>query len=245
MKRIIPFLTLDREGKLADVIGLELPKDPTDLAEVAAAYEDAGADELFLAGHVVPRDLLAERVKHVALSTTIPLSVAAELASVDAVGRLLDAGAARVAIGAAALRDPNFITALARRFGSETVTVRIDALPENEHWRVAASPGGTPTEWDAVTWARVVEVQGGGSLVLSCSKGTCGAPLDLDLVRAVTAIVAIPVLAAGEVGRVEDVFDALMIGDADGVLVGSLLHSGRRTVRSIKAYLTEHGISMK
>ncbi len=199
--------------------------------------------ELFLAGHDVPRDLLLELTGRISASVSIPLSLAVEFPSVEAVRTFLDAGAVRVAVGVPALRDPNFITGLAREHGSDAVAVWVDCLRVDDGWRVVSGPTGEPTEWDAVTWSRVVEAQGGGQLVIaSVNEGHDGS-FDLELLKAVTSAVGIPVLAVGEPPALEDVFDVLMIGDADGVLLGSLLHSGQHTLESIRAYLTEHGLS--
>ena len=190
----------------------------------------------------MPRDALTELVGRIAKFISIPVLVAAEFSNAQSLAGLVDAGASRVVVGAPALRDPNFITSLARTFGSGGVVVSIRSLSQDEGWRVAAGPDGAPTEWDAVTWARVVEAQGGGELLVSSSTPPQEGPFDLDLLRAVSSEVDIPVLAAGEAEVVEDLFDALMIGGAEGVLVGSLLHSGRATVGAVKSFLVEHGL---
>jgi len=162
-----------------------------------------------------------------------------DLASEPEVGELLAAGAARLAVQSAALNDPNLISSLSRSFGSESIAVAIAVQREGEGWRVHETLGGAVTEWDPVTWAAVVEAQGGGEIIIESSGGREGEPFDLELLEAVTSAVARPVVAAGEPEAVEDVFDALMIGNADGVLVGP---SARLTVRDIKAYLGERGL---
>lgn len=212
---------------------------------MAAAYAEAGADELFVAGRATRTDELVALAARVARAGTMPVAMGAELSTLEDVGRLLEAGVARVFVGGQALRDPDFVRALARTFGSASVGVAIDAEREGDHWRVRGCPDGEATEWEAVTWARVMETQGCGELVVSSPAWPAGEAFDLELLGAVAAAVSIPVLAAGEARCAEDVFDALMIGDADGVVVGSLLHSGRCSIRSIKQYLAERGLPVR
>ena len=228
------------DGGLADVIRFQSLDDPTDPAAAARAYEAAGAVQLYLDGREVPREVLQQQIGRISATASISLSVAAELTSVEAVKTVLEAGALRVAIGAPALRDPNFITGLARAHGSEAVAVWVDCARADNGWRVAAT-AASQTEWDAVTWSRVVEAQGGGQVIIRevASEGA----FDLELVKAVTSAVTVPVLTVSKSPTLEDVFDALMIGDADGVLLDSLLHSGEQTIDSVHTYLTEHGVS--
>ncbi len=245
MKRIIPSLVLDRDGALLDEVALSSLERAHDPAEVAWAYARAGADEILFVARDARLEALCRVAERAAPLLSIPLAFWTDLATVSDVGDLLAAGAARIAIQRAALRDPDLIASLAREFGSESIAAAITAGGAEDGWRVFDSPGGAPSEWDAVTWARVVETQHGGELIVeSLSGGTLGGPFDLELLRAVTSGVARPVVAAGTAGQVEDLFDALMIGDANGVLVGTLLHSGQETVKSVRAFLDEHGLGM-
>jgi cyclase len=169
-----------------------------------------------------------------------------EPATVVEAGQLFEAGAARVAVQAAALRDPSLIASLTRTFGSEALAVAITAGGEHEDWRVFVSRHGEASEWDAVTWARVAEAQGAGELIVeSRSGGRHGGPFDLELLAAVSAAVARPVVASGDPREIEDLFDALMIGNANAVVVGSLVRSGRPTVREVKVFLAEHGLPLR
>jgi cyclase len=228
---------------LVDRVALPALERAGDPVEVARAYAEAGADEVMLVAREPPLEAILEILRSIRRPLTIPLVVWTNLRTAAEVGDILDAGAARVAVQSAALGDPDFIALLARRFGSEAIAVAITAGLEDEGWRVLDEPGGTATEWDAVTWARVVEAQNGGELIIeSPGGGTHGEPYDLELLAAVTAGVKRPVVAAAGGARLEDLFDALMIGDADAVLVGSLLHSGKETVESVRAYLEEHGL---
>jgi cyclase len=217
-----------------------------DPAEAAAAYAEAGADEIVFVARLAPLELLCGLAERLAAALTIPLRFRTDLTTVAEVGGLLCAGAQRVVIQKAALDDPDLIAKLAREFGSEAIAVVITAAGADDNWRVYDEPGGTAREWDALTWAKVVEAQSGGAIIIeSPTGGPHGEPYDLELLRSVSSAVARPVLAAGDAKRVEDLFDALMIGDADAVLVSSLLHSGRVTVKEIKGFLSEHGLSMR
>lgn len=219
---------------------------PLDPAEAAAAYAEAGADEIVFVARDAPLDVLCRLARRVAPDLSIPLLFWTDLTTAAEVGELLAAGAARVAIQKAALDDPNLIASLARELGSETIAVAVTAAGADEGFRVFDRPGGAAREWDALTWAKVVEAQNGGTIVIESPRGgALGGPYDLELLRSVSSAVARPVIAASDAGEVEDLFDALMIGDADGVIVSSLLHSGRATVRQIKSFLSEHGLRVR
>lgn len=213
---------------------------------MAVAYAEAGADEIIFVARATPLEPLCELAQRVAPALTIPLAFWTDLTTTPEVGDLLAAGAARVAIQKAALDDPDLITKLAREFGSEAIAVAITAGGADEDWRVYDGPGGAACEWDALTWAKVVEAQSGGAIVIeSPGGGPHGEPYDLELLRSLSANVARPVMAVGDAKSVEDVFDALMIGDAESVLLGSLLHTGGATVMEVKDYLSERGLSVR
>jgi cyclase len=220
--------------------------EPLDPAEAATTYAEAGADEIVFVARATPPEPLCALAQHLAPDLTVPLVFWTDLTTAAEVGVLLAAGAARVAIQKAALDDPDLITQLAREFGSEAIAVAITAAGADENWRVYDEPGGTACEWDALTWAKVVEAQSGGAIIIeSLGGGPHGEPYDLELLRSVCSNVARPVMAAGEASRVEDLFDALMIGDAEAVLVSSLLHSGGATVKEIRSFLSDHGLSVR
>ncbi len=219
---------------------------PLEPAEAAVAYAAAGADEIIFVARATPIEPLCELARRLAPALKIPLAFWSDLTTMSEVGDLLAAGAARVAIQKAALDDPDLITKLAREFGSDAVAVAVTAAGADESWRVYDGPGGTACEWDALTWAKVVEAQSGGAIIIeSPSGGPRGEPYDLELLRSVSSNVDRPVMAAGDAKSVEDLFDAVMIGDADAVLVSSLLHSGNATVIGVKGYLSEHGLSVR
>lgn len=217
-----------------------------DPAAAAAAYAEAGADGIVFETRDAPLELLCGLARQVACALTIPIAIWTDLTTAAEIGALLGAGAQQVVIQKAALDDPDLIASLAREFGSDTIVVAVSAAGPEAGWRVYDAVGGAAREWDAVTWAQVIEAQNGGAILLnSPAGGPQGEPYDLELLRSVSSAVARPVLAAGDAGAVEDLFDALMIGDVDAVLVTSLLHSGRARVSEIKDYLSEHGLPVR
>ncbi|KPK81949.1 MAG: hypothetical protein AMS25_04400 [Gemmatimonas sp. SM23_52] len=217
-----------------------------DPLEAAVACAEAGADELLFVGLGTSLETLTALSRRIARAVSIPFAVKLEPATVAEAGQLLEVGASRVAIQRAALKEPDFIADLTRTLGCEALAVAITAGGEAENWRVFASREGGPTEWDAITWACVAEAQGAGELIVeSRSGGQHGEPFDLDLLAAVSAAVARPVVAAGEAREIEDLFDALMIGNANAVVVGQLVSSGRCTVHEVKVWLAEHGLPVQ
>jgi cyclase len=245
VNRIVASLHVGRDGTLLESIELQPPGPLADPLDAAVAYAEAGADEIAFIASEAPLETLVALARRVAPRLHVPFWIKADLLDRSEVGAVLDAGAARVAVETPALRDPDYITALTRAFGSEAVAIVVTALREGDAWRVLEMREGAPTEWDAIAWARVAETQGAGELVVeSVSGGRYEEPFDLELLAAVKSAVAVPVVAAGEAEAVEDLFDALMIGGADAVLVGSLLHSGKGTVPDVKAFLAEHGLDV-
>ena len=245
MKRIIARLSVAEDGTLVDGLGLPALERPDDPVEAACAFAAAGVDGLSFSGHGASLEILSALSRRVAPVLTVPFHVEVDVRTASQVASLLEAGAAIVVIEVPALRDPDFLASLAREFGAESIAVAVTAASEDEGWRVLESAGGPPTEWSAVTWARVIESQGAGAIVVrSASGGTQGRPFDLELIGAVGSAVDLPTIAAGETESVEDLFDVLMMGDADGVLEGSLFHSGRTTVHHAKSYLREHGLAV-
>lgn len=243
MSRIIASLPLDRDGALLAAVRLAPHARTADPLEAAAAYAGAGVDEVAFVARVTPIETLVTLSRRAARRIAVPFWVRADPAERVDVEALVSAGCASVALETAALEDPDGIVELARSFGSRAVAVCITARREGRAWRVLAGPEGAATEWEAVTWARVAEAQGAGWLVVeSAAGGRHGEPYDLELLEAVASAVALPVVAAGEARLLEDLFDALMIGGADAVLVGGLLHSGKLAVRDAKTYFSERGL---
>ncbi len=243
-KRLIPVLSTDAAGKLVERVELLRTEPSTDLVEAATAYAEAGAREVLIDCRATPPDGLIPLARELAPAILPPVTMATEPVTVTQAEALLTAGVSRVAVQTAALADPDFIAALTRRLGPESLAVIVAARREGEIWRVYEGRHGAATEWDPVTWAEVAEAQGAGEMIVEpLGGGPNGTPFDLDLLGAVSSAVARPVVAAGAAGSVEDLLDALMIGNADAVLLGSLLHSGAVTFESIAEYLGEHGLA--
>jgi len=243
-RRIIAELSIGEDGKLLDKVNLPAVERTEDPYDVASAYTADGIGELLFRAVGTSFDALTTLSRHVASSLQIPCVFECDATRPEPVGTLLDAGASCVIIQGAALRDPDHIALLARSFGPERIAVNIAASGEADGWRVLTATHDE-TEWSAVTWARVAETQGAGSVFLGSAGRSATSPaFDLALLELTRSHVAIPVIARGSAERVEDLFDALMIGNADGVVVGELLHSGRATVPEIKAYLMDRGLGV-
>ncbi len=243
MKRIVPALKLDEWARLTGDLSGGLPDAADDLVAVATAYAESGAAELLIDARQTDIQPLAAVVARVAAALSIPLSLRFDPARPAEAAQLQDAGAARVVLGASALRDTGLIARLSRRLGPDSVAVALLARREGAVWRVLEASQGQETEWDAMNWAAVAEAEGAAELIVEPSgPGTSGGPFDLELLQAVGSAVRKPVLAGGPALSVEDLFDALMIGTADGVIVGELLHSGRVSVAGIRSYLAERGL---
>ncbi len=211
---------------------------------MATAVAEAGADELHLAASLPVTKLVAV-VSRLLETISVLVTVAAKSAGLDELEALRAAGATRVAIDDAALHNPDFIRASATRFGSAAVSVGFEVQREGDYFRVVRGVERRSTEWDAVNWARVVEAQGGGELRLTC-PGLAGEPFALELLDVVSGAVRIPVIGATESAAApEAVFDALMIGDAAGVILAASALENRTALRKIKDYLADHGLSVR
>lgn len=242
-KRLIVALPVGPEGRLTREISVVGERAP-DLQDACRLYAEAGVDELLL--EVGPPALpgLSDLVERVSVASRLPVSVVSELDRAS-VGSILAAGAVRVILGGLALQDPDLIAVLAKAYGSQAIGVRIDVVHDGGHWRVLKGSEGEPTEWDVADWTRVVEAQGGGEVYVRSLDAGAGDPFDLTLLQGLTAELGVPVIARGEPANIEDLFDALMIGDADGVAVGRLFDSGSLTPSAAKAYLAERGLAVR
>jgi cyclase len=253
-KRIIPCLDV-KEGRVVKGVRFVDLKDAGDPVELAAFYNKEGADELcFLditASHE-KRYIMIDVVRRVAEKVFIPFTVGGGINDVEMMRELLKAGADKVSINTAAVKDPNLIRIAADRFGSQCVVVAIDAKQRDQGsgtggrgkgWEVYLNGGRTPTGIDAVEWARKAESMGAGEILLT-SMDRDGTKLgyDLDLTRAISNSVNIPVIASGGAGTLEHIYEALTRGGADAALLASLLHYGEIRISQIKSYLANKGI---
>lgn len=248
-KRIIPCLDVDH-GRVVKGVQFVNLTDAGDPVEVAAAYERQGADELtFLditASHE-EREILLETVARTAEQVFMPLTVGGGIRTLDDIRALLKAGADKVSINTAAIRDPDFVTRAARFFGSQCIVVAIDAKRRTVGgWEVYTHGGRNPVGWDAVEWGRRVEELGAGEILLTSmdADGTRDG-FDIALTRSVSEAVNIPVIASGGAGTLVHLYQALDEGKADAVLAASIFHFRDYTIGEAKEYLAQRGVLVR
>jgi cyclase len=276
-KRIIPCLDVDR-GRVVKGVQFVNLRDAGDPVEVARRYEEQGADELvFLdisASHE-GRDILLDVVRRVAEEIFMPFTVGGGIRNLADATRLIQAGAEKVSINSAAVKDPELITAVSRKFGRCATVVNIDPRrvhrkdeggrmkdeqetsssihpssfiphPFDEWWEVHINGGRVPTGLEAVAWARRVEELGAGEIVLtSMDADGAKAGYDLPMTRAVSDAVNVPVVASGGAGSPEHVYQALTAGGADAALAASIFHYNEYSIAATKAYLAERGVPVR
>ncbi len=251
-KRVIPCLDVDR-GRVVKGTNFVNLRDAGDPVEVAARYEQEGADELvFLditASHE-QRDIMIEVVRRTAEQIFMPLTVGGGIRTIEDIRALLNAGSDKVSINSAACQRPEFVSEAARRFGSQCIVVNIDPkrVDYNGHevWEVHVNGGRKRTGLEAVAWARRVEELGAGEIVLTsmdCDGTKDG--YDLEITGAVSAAVSIPVIASGGAGHPRHLADAITIGKADAALAASIFHFGEFTIRETKQFLAEQGVPVR
>jgi cyclase len=250
-KRIIPCLDVDRGRvvKGTNFVGL---RDAGDPVEVARRYEAEGADELvFLdisASHE-GRAILLDMIRRVAEQIFMPFTVGGGIRTLDDATQIIQAGAEKVSINSAAVKNPSVVTEVARKFGNCATVVNIDprrvSRNGKEFWEVHINGGRTPTGLEAVEWARTVERLGAGEIVLTSmdADGTKNG-YDLPMTEAVTKAVNIPVVASGGAGSPEHLRQALAIG-ADAVLAASIFHYNEYSIPETKKYLADRGIPVR
>jgi len=252
LKRIIPCLDVDRGRVVKGVNFLNL-RDAGDPVEVARRYEAEGADELvFLdisASHE-GRAIMLDVVRAVSEQIFMPFTVGGGIRSLEDATRLIQAGAEKVSINSAAVRDPELVTQVSGKFGRCATVVNIDPRRVRTDgkvvWEVHINGGRVPTGLEAVAWARAVERLGAGEIVLTSmdADGT-KAGYDLEMTRAVSDAVGIPVVASGGAGSPEHVYQALTAGAADAALAASIFHYNEYGIAATKAYLAERGVPVR
>jgi len=216
-------------------VGLRDVGDPVELAE---RYERDGADELVfldIAATHEERATLFDLARRTAERVFIPLTIGGGIRSAADIGLALRAGADKVAVNSAGVRDPSIFTAGAERFGAQCVVASIDAKREGDSWRVYTAGGRKPTGLDAVEWAREVVARGAGEILLtSIDRDGARGGYDVALTRAIARAVAVPVIASGGAGKAAHVCAAIREGEADAALVAGILHDGVTTVAALK-----------
>ena len=247
-KRIIPCLDV-KDGRVVKGVRFVDLRDAGDPVEAAIAYDAQGADELvFLditASHEA-RDIMLDVVRRTAEGIYMPLTVGGGIRSVDDVRRLLRAGADKVSLNTAALARPDVIREAAERFGSQCIVVAIDARKQGDRWAVYTHGGRRPADRDAVAWAQEALALGAGEILLtSMDRDGTKDGYDLELTRAVSEAVTVPVIASGGAGSLEHFHEALTDGRADAALAASLFHFGTHTIAETKRYLAERGVEVR
>jgi cyclase len=253
-KRIIPCLDV-KDGRVVKGVRFVDLRDAGDPVEAALAYDAQGADELvFLditASHEA-RDIMLDVVRRTAEGIYMPLTVGGGLRSVDDVRRLLRAGADKVSLNTAALARPALIREAVEGFGSQCIVIAIDARRETVsqggvlRWGVYTHGGRHPAGRDALDWAReAVELGAGEILLTSMDRDGTKDGYDLELTRAVSEAVSVPVIASGGAGSLEHLYEGLVEGCADAALAASIFHFGTHTIAEAKAYLSGRGVEVR
>jgi cyclase len=251
-KRIIPCLDVHGGRVVKGTNFLQL-RDAGDPVEVAARYEKEGADELvFLditASHE-QRSIMLDVVRRTAEQVFMPLTVGGGIRSLEDIRSLLNAGCDKVSINSTACKNPEFVRQAADRFGSQCIVVNIDPKrvwkEGREVWEVHIHGGRTPTGLEAVAWAQEVEKLGAGEIVLtSMDRDGTKDGYDLEVTRAVSEAVGIPVVASGGAGKPEHLADAILIGKADAALAASIFHYGQYTIEETKRLMAQRGIPVR
>ena len=247
-KRIIPCLDV-KDGRVVKGVQFVNLRDAGDPVEAAMAYDHQGADELvFLditASHE-NRNIMLYVVARTAEGIYMPLTVGGGIRSIDDVRGLLRAGADKVSLNTAALERPTLIREAAQRFGSQCIVVAIDARAAGKGWEVYTHGGRRPTGRDALEWAREATRLGAGEILLtSMDRDGTKDGYDLELTRAISTGVDVPVIASGGAGSLEHLWEGLVEGGADAALAASIFHFGIHTIAEAKAYLRERGVAVR
>lgn len=251
-KRILPCLDVNA-GRVVKGVNFVDLKDAGDPVELAQAYNEAGADELVFLDITAThekREILLDVVYRTAEQVFIPLTVGGGIQSPETIKQLLRAGADKVSINSAAVRNPELIDRASDRFGNQCIVVAIDARrrtdPENPGWDVFVRGGRENTGLDAIAWAEEVTRRGAGELlVTSMDADGTQAGYDLELTRTIADRVDVPVVASGGAGNCQHIYEALSEGKAEAALLASLLHYGQLSVAEIKKYLADRAVPVR
>ena len=248
-KRVIPCLDV-KNGRVVKGVSFVNLRDAGDPVECAVAYDKKGADELVLLDITAThegRGTMVDIVTRVAKSIFIPFTVGGGIRTTEDFKELLRAGADKISVNSAAVRNPDLINEAAQKFGSQCVVCAIDAKRRAEGgWEVYLNGGRLPTGIDAVEWATEAVSRGAGEILLTsmdCDGQKTG--YDIELTKAVSEVVGVPVIASGGAGALEHFYDALTVGKADAVLAASLFHFNEIPIADLKAYLQKQGIPVR
>ena len=250
-KRIIPCLDVT-DGRVVKGVNFVALRDAGDPVEIARQYDEQGADEITFLDITASSDnrgLLLDIVERVASQVFIPLTVGGGVREVGDVRRLLNAGADKVSINTAAVQNPQLVEDAAGRFGSQCIVVAVDAKRApgpTARWEVFTHGGRRPTGLDAVEWGKRMQAAGAGEILLtSMDRDGTRAGFDLEITRAFSEALEIPIIASGGVGGLQDLVDGVLIGKADAVLAASVFHYGELTVQQAKRYMAQNNIEVR
>ncbi|MCG8313913.1 MAG: imidazole glycerol phosphate synthase subunit HisF [Pseudomonadales bacterium] len=252
-KRIIPCLDVD-QGRVVKGVQFVDIRDAGDPVEVARRYDEEGADEITFLDITASHEERATTVKTVekmASQVFIPLTVGGGIRELDDIRRMLNAGADKVSINTAAVFNPDFVGEAAARFGSQCIVVAIDAKQVSQEgeplrWEIFTHGGRKPTGLDAVEWAQKMVGLGAGEILLtSMDRDGMKNGFDLNVTRAISDAVSVPVIASGGVGNLQHLADGVLQGKADAVLAASIFHFGEYSIHEAKAFMADQGIEMR
>jgi len=248
-KRIIPCLDVDK-GRVVKGVNFVNLIDAGDPVEIASVYDKEGADELVfldITASSEDRNIILDVVKKTAETVFMPLTVGGGVRSLEDIRKLLENGADKVSINTAAVKNPSLVESAAIRFGSSTIVVAIDAKKVGKNkWEVYIHGGRTPTGIDAIEWAKAVESLGAGEILLtSMNKDGTKSGYDIELTKAVSEAVKIPVIASGGAGNVQHFYEAFEYGKADACLAASLFHFKEIEISELKNFLKNKGINVR
>jgi cyclase len=248
-KRIIPCLDV-KDGRVVKGINFVNLKDAGDPVEQAKIYDKGGADEicfLDITASNENRKILLDKVSETAKNCFVPLTVGGGISSVEDIKSLLLAGADKISINTAAVKNHNFIKESSIRFGSQCIVIAIDAKKVgNNKWEIFTHGGRNSTGIDAIEYAKIVEKNGAGEILLtSMDKDGTKTGYDLELTRSIANLVSIPVIASGGVGSLDHLYEGFKIGKASAVLAASIFHYGDFSIKDAKNYLFEKGIPVR
>lgn len=248
-KRIIPCLDVDK-GRVVKGVNFVEIQDAGDPVALAKAYDEAGADELVfldITASVEGREIMLDMVRRTAERISIPFTVGGGIRSIEDIRKLLSAGANKVSFCTPAVQNPELIDEAAQKFGAQCIVVAIDAKSRGDGtWEAYIHGGRTPTGLDVLEWAKEAEKRGAGEILLtSMDKDGTKDGYDVELTKAVSSAVSIPVIASGGAGKLEHMLEVLTVGKADAVLAASIFHYGQYTVGEAKSYLAKNGVLIR
>lgn len=247
-KRIIPCLDVD-QGRVVKGIKFVDIRDAGDPVEMAQLYDEKGADELVfldITASSDKRNIMVDVVERTGDVVFIPFTVGGGLRTIDDIKAILRAGADKVSLNTSAVQNPDLIKESSRIFGSQCIVLAIDAKKKGNIWEVYTHGGRTPTDIDAVEWAKKAESLGCGEILLTSmdADGTKDG-YDIPLTKAISEAVTIPVIASGGAGNAEHIYEALTKGKADAALAASIFHYEEHSIKKVKEYLKSKNVSVR